>query len=195
VLTTGTDEFEQTLKTAKLLAQRQQFDEAIRIRDEADHEWRVRKKKKIEQIDSYFTRQCEAVLAKHENEIGAFMKRREAEMQLFDALVDAAQRKALDKFVRDNALEVVRIVRRFPPGAVVPKCLQMQSVRGKPLDRGVIACEPDPEFQQLMEQVDQLVGAPLKVGTARFAGRNPEVVVRKEMNLSESLILTRSQLT
>jgi hypothetical protein len=135
------------------------------------------------------------VLTKHESEISALIKRKDAEIQLFDALGDAAQRQALDKFVRDNAIEVVHIIKRFPPGSIVPKCLQMQSVRGRPLERGAKPCDPDPEFQQLMDHVDQIVGAPLKIGTARFATRSPEVVVRKEMDLSQSLLLTRSQLT
>jgi hypothetical protein len=193
-VTTGEEELKQTLATAKLLAQRHQFDEAIRIRNEADRQYRVRMGKKIAQVDSYFTRQCEAMLAKHENEIVALTKRRAAEMQLFNALIDAARRQALDKFVRDNATEVVRIVKRFPPGSIVPKCLQMQSVRGRPLERGPAQCDPEPEFQQLMDHVDQIIGAPLKVGTARFATRSPEVVVRKKMDLSESLLLTRSPL-
>jgi hypothetical protein len=133
-------DYDQTLNAAKLLARDLQFDEAIRVRNEADQKLRLRAKKTVDDCDISFQAQCDTLLKTQQRDIALLEKRRDAELTRLNAHLDVSKRELGKRFRRANANEVVAIATDLLPATTVPKALQLQTVRAKP------AAPPDPEW-------------------------------------------------
>ena len=193
-------EYRQTMITAKLLAGRMRFDDAIKLKAEAEARLKSKMRKTTREIDLKFNTQCELLLERHEHTIRALAERKNAEMKLLDALLDASRSQALEFFLMNNANAVLEIAARFPPGASIPKSLQMQTVRGRPMKpKGPQPEMPVPErkFMKKMDEIDRTIGYPLKapVGRAPPGGhtmRMSTLAATREMTEVSELSLTRS---
>ena len=191
-------EFQQTMTTAKLLASRMRFDEAIKIKNEAEAKLRVRAKNSTRKVDLKFDKQCNLLLDRQLNTIKALAERRNAEMKLFDALLDAAQSQALEMFLQNNANAVIQIAARFSPDASIPKSLQMQTIRGRPMTpKGKTDWQtPERKFMKKMIEVDKTIGYPIKAPLGRLppsgalptrtGGSSNEVTELSDLSLTRS---------
>ena len=190
-------EYRQTMITAKLLAGRMRFDDAIKLKAEAEARLKSKTRKTTREVDLKFNTQCELLLERQESTIKALVERKNAELKLLDALLDASRSQALEFFLMNNANAILDIAARFPPGSSIPKSLQMQTVRGRPMKpvvRRSDAAEGDEDgsppppqkksmekmdekksmekmdekkFMEKMDEIDRIIGYPLKAPIGR----------------------------
>ena len=177
-------EYRQTMITAKLLAARMRFDDAIKMKAEAEARLKSKTRKTTREVDLKFNTQCELLLERQESTIKALAERKNAELKLLDALLDASRSQALEFFLMNNANAILEIAARFPPGSSIPKSLQMQTVRGRPMQPKVRTETKPPEkkFMEKMDEVDRTIGYPLKAPI----GRPPPGGVQMKMGTIEA---------
>jgi hypothetical protein len=180
------DEYHNTVDMAKLLARDQKFDEAIRVRNEAEIKFHKRASKKIDALDLYFQNQCDTLLKAQQREIALLEKEREAELTRLTACLDTWKRELGRRFRAKNAAQVVSMAVEFPPGAAMPRALQQQTVRGRP-------GTPPPEPEE--DQVDIASSARSRtegeIGRLMGSLRQSRAVVRKPLLIGTPADVTR----
>ena len=194
------EEFNQMMVTARLIAQQKKFDEAIKIRTMAERNMKAKTKQKFKEVDEQFRRQCDLLLKRQQQEINALAGRRQAEMRIFEALVEAAETEALDAFLVNNASAVIGIASRFKPDSFIPKSLSMQTVRSKPMAPKQTLPTLDPEISYMlrMDTIDKTLSRPLRTAPGkRNAKLSPsrQILTQTEVEVNDSFSLTRSQLS
>jgi hypothetical protein len=149
-------EYANALSTAKLLAYRENFDEAIKIRNSAERQFKRKTVTRTDEVDEQFHRQCTILLERQELELTALIESRNAEMRNYESLLRTTHNTAREAFRVKNAECVVKISQEMARDTVPPKSLRMQTVHAEP-------DEPDPqsfngrgslEFEHTMDITD-----------------------------------------
>jgi succinate dehydrogenase flavin-adding protein (antitoxin of CptAB toxin-antitoxin module) len=150
-------EYDNALATAKLLAYRQSFEEAIKIRDSAMRQFKGRTAKTTDKIDRQFKRQCEILLDRQDLELTSLIQNRNAEMRNYDSLLQTTDNTAREVFRVQNAKCVVKIAERMPYNAPPPRSLRMQTVHAEPDEpdpQSFLSMAPSSDFEHTMDIVD-----------------------------------------
>lgn len=191
-------DYNQTMITARLVAQQKKFDEAIKIRTLAEENLRKKSQERSKEIDAQYRRQCDLLLERQQQEINALAGRRQAELRIFDALSEAAESEALDSYLVNNASAVIGIAKRFQHDSFIPKALSMQTVRSrkltiKPSHKNL---PPERTYLKKMDNIDKALSSPLrqvpgKESSQRFSPSRT-LFSKNEDEINESFSLTRS---
>lgn len=194
------EEYNQMMVTARLIAQQKKFDEAIKIKTMAERNMKLKTKQKFKEIDDQFRRQCDLLLKRQQQEINALAGRRQAEVRIFDALIEASETEALDAFLVNNATAVLGIANRFRPDSFIPKSLSMQTVRSKPMapKQPQIYADPEESYLLRMDTVDRTLSRPLRAAPGKKNSKfspSRQILTQTEVEVNDSFSLTRSQLS
>lgn len=194
------EEYNQMMVTARLIAQQKKFDEAIKIKTLAERNMKAKTKQKFKEIDEQFRRQCDLLLKRQQQEINALAGRRQAEIRIFDALIEASETEALDAFLVNNATAVLGIANRFKPDSFIPKSLSMQTVRSKPMapKQTQYYIDPEKSYIRRMDVIDETLSKPLRTAPGKKNSKfspSRKIFTQTEVDVNDSFSLTRSQLS
>lgn len=160
----GMQDYQNLLETARILATNGKFDEAIKLKEEADEKLKHHSKVNNKAIDKMYKKKCNIMIERHRNEIKALYEHRCAELGTLDSLEQAVHSQALEQFLVHNAAEVMEIAKRFPNNSLIPKSLEMQVIHSKPMEptssQGPTAA--DPSFTQKMSSVQKNLNISIK---------------------------------
>jgi hypothetical protein len=135
-------EFNRTMTTAKLLARRLNFDEAMRMRKEATEVLKDRSRHSPSDVNALWYRQGLLLLSRQQEELNVLIERKNLEFPLLETSRETAETQLRETFFLDNANTVMEIASTFPNtgNSFIPHSLRMQAVRGRPdLDKDVAA--------------------------------------------------------
>lgn len=165
VSTTVAEEYNQTLATAKLVADTYNFDAAIKLQKKADQILKKGGKRDIQKIDDKNMKVAELMLQRQQEEINNLKTARDIELQLLDEMMTAAETQTLEDFFNANSQEVSRIIKKFPKEISVPIALKMQITRAKPQPKMEAQTKKSTykKFTKTMHNINKIVNNPIDI--------------------------------
>ncbi|EAY06862.1 hypothetical protein TVAG_340400 [Trichomonas vaginalis G3] len=159
------EQYQQTLDTAKLVADTYNFDAAINLQKQAAKILKTGGRDDIKQFDRRMHHMAELMLKRQEEEITNLKTTRDIELQILNEMLKAAETQTLEDFFNANANEVSRIIEKFPKEISVPIALQMQITRAKPQPKSDAPVKKSTykKFTKTMHNVNRIVNNPIDI--------------------------------
>ena len=161
------DDYQNTLTTAKIVADNRNFDAAIQIKAGATELLKKSRKEELSKLNKKNKRLAEIILDRQQKELTNLVTNRDNEIELFDQLQRAAETRCLGDFLIQNASKVDETLAKFPPKIAKPLFLFMQIKTNKKPKRNEESFVPDrrayKQFTQTMHNLNKTFRGPVDI--------------------------------